>query len=414
VNFRAFLMTRRSSWLMLGLAICAGAPSASAQQMRYDDVVRNLRNPDAKTRLGAVRLLRDSKYPEAVVPMAPLVTDAVDEIQLEAIGAELSFFLIDDVRARKRVALLVEVRNPGIAPAAFELGSLGVWPRPVPPDLIKGLLNAVDDENPRVRLEAIYALGTIARPPLAQEFSAQLIKALDHYDPAIRTAAARVIGRLQVKSAGDALITAMNDSQSSVRTAAMRALGLLRETRATQALTDRFNHYGRGEEAWSALDALAWIGDPSSVPLFKARLSDKDAFMRRAAAEGLARAGDASELAALQMAAGNDGSSMVRAAMVFALQKLGQDYVPRLVEFLGTAKTASQAAEYLTELGPPVAPLLLPSLQDPSPEIRANVALILGAIGGQDALAALQPITQDRHREVVQAATRAIERIKMQ
>jgi HEAT repeat protein len=306
------------------------------------------------------------------------------------------------------------VRNPGIAPAAFELGPLAVWPRPVPPELIRGLLQALDDDNQRVRLEAIYALGTIARPPLAAEPAAQLVKALDHYDPAIRTAAARVIGRLEVKSAGDALITAMNDSQASVRGAAMRALGAIRERRAIEALTDRFNHYQKGEEAWAALDALARIGDPSGVPLFKTRLADRDAFMRRTAAEGLARAGDTTELSALEVGAGNDTSEMVRVAMVFALQKLGKDYVPRLVEFLGSARTAPQAAEYFAELGQAVVPLLVPSLQDPSPAIRANVAVVLGALGGQNTAAALQPLTQDRDREVVQAATRAIERLKMQ
>ena len=94
--------------------------------MRFDDVIRNLRNPDPKVRLAAVQLLRESKYPEAIAPMAALVTDPVDQIQLEAIGAELSFFLVEDVPAKKRVALVVEVRNPGRAPAAFELGPLAV------------------------------------------------------------------------------------------------------------------------------------------------------------------------------------------------------------------------------------------------------------------------------------------------
>src|SRR5947209_422589 len=55
---------------------------ASAQQMRFDDVVRNLRNPDPRTRLTAVRLLRDAKYPEAIAPMAPLVVDPLDDVQL--------------------------------------------------------------------------------------------------------------------------------------------------------------------------------------------------------------------------------------------------------------------------------------------------------------------------------------------
>lgn len=388
-------------------------PSFAAQQMRFDDVIRNLRNPDAKIRLAAVRLLRESKYPEAVGPIAPLIADPVDQIQLEAIAAELSFFLVEDIPAKKRVALVVEVRNPGTAAAAFEKGPLAVWPRKVPPELVSALLQAVDDENAKVRNEAIWALGAIARPPLAEPAAPQLIKALDHYDPAIRAAAAAVIGRLEVTPAGEALLKAVNDSSPDVRYAAMRALGAIHDERAVQALAEQFTFYVKGEGAWSALDALARIGHAASVPLFKANLANKDPFLRRGAAEGLGRSGDTSEIPALETGAGNDSSEMVRAAMAFALQKLGRNYVPRLVESLDRDKMAPQVAGYFSELGPSIVPALVPHLQDPSPAIRGNAAQILGAIGGADAIPALQRLTQDRNREVAEAAARAIERIKM-
>ena len=151
-------------------ALLVAATPTLAQQARYDDVVRNLRNPDPKIRLTAVKLLHESKYPEAVTPIAALVTDPVDEIQLEAIDAELSFFLVEDVPAKTRVALVIEKRSSGgRAMKAFEQGPLAIWPRAVPPELVKGLLTAVDDENARVRLEAIYALGAIARAPVDEE-----------------------------------------------------------------------------------------------------------------------------------------------------------------------------------------------------------------------------------------------------
>src|SRR5215210_7075802 len=267
-------MTRTVSLCLLASLLFCG--TSAAQQARYDDVVRNLRNPDPKVRSSAVRLLRESKYPESTVPVAALVTDPIDQIQLEAIAAELSFFLIDDVPDKKRVAFLVEVRNAAHAAAAFEMGPLAVWPRPVPPELVRSLLQAVDDENGKVRVEAIYTLGTIARPPLADEPARQLMKALDHYDATIRAAAAQVIGRLDVKSAADALIKALNDSNTDVRYEAMRALGAIHEDRAVAALTEQLKFYGRGSGAVSALDALAHIADPSSVPLFKARIGDKD------------------------------------------------------------------------------------------------------------------------------------------
>ena len=119
-------MIRRA---ILTTLVLSAAGAAWAQPARFDDVVRNLRNPDPKVRLNAVRLLREARYPEAIVPLAPLVNDPLDPIQLEAIAAELSFFLVRDLPERRKVGLVVEVRNRGTAEEAFELGPLAVWPR---------------------------------------------------------------------------------------------------------------------------------------------------------------------------------------------------------------------------------------------------------------------------------------------
>src|SRR5918993_201781 len=397
--------------LFFVLALCAGHP-AQAQQLRYDDVVRNLRNPDAEERMAALKLLRESKHTEAVEPIAPLVLDAMDGIQLTAIDTELSFYLVDDTPGRKRVALIVGVRNGGRAETAFASGPLAVWPRPVPGILLTNLLAAVDDENQRVRIEALYTFGAIA-PPAAHAYAPVLIKALDHYDPAIRAGAARVIGRLKIKTAGEALIKAVNDSQQPVRFAAMRALGDLGEVTAIRALSEQLDHYRKGEGAWSALDGLARIAHPSSVPTFTGRLTDKDPMIRRAAAEGFARTKDPAGRALLESAVSTDPSDAVRAAMAFALQRLGGNYIARLANSLDSAKLTPQVAGYFLELGPPVARELAVHLQDPSESIRANAATILGAIGGLNEAALMQPLLQDRSPDVRRAAERAIQRLTM-
>lgn len=386
--------------------------TALAQQLRFDDVVRNLRNPDPDARMSALGLLRESKHHEAIEPIAPLVLDPLDGIQLAAIDTELSFYLVDDVPGRRRVAFLVEVRNAGRAETAFTSGPLAVWPRPVPGVLLTNLLAAVDDENSKVRIEALYTFGSIA-PPAAGAYSAVLIKTLDHYDPAIRTAAARVIGRLKVKAAGEALIKAVNDSQQPVRFAAMRALGEIGEATAIGALTEQLDHYRKGEGAWSALDGLARLGHSSSVAVFTARLADRDPFLRRAAAEGLARTRDPSSRTVLESAVSTDSSDMVRAAMAFALQQLGGNFIARLANSLDSDKLAPQIAGYFLELGPTAARELAAHLKDPSDAIRGNVATILGAIGGPAESALLQPLLQDRSTDVRRAAQRAIDRITM-
>ena len=388
------------------------ATAASAQQLRFDDVVRNLRNPDPKLRLSAVRLLRDAKYPEAVAPMAPLVLDPVDDIQLETIAAELSFFLEQDVKAKRMVAFVVEKRKSALAAAAFDLGPLAVYPRDVPAELVTALLQAVDDESAKVRLEAIYATGVIARGPLAAEPVARLLKALDHFDPAVRVGAARVIGRLKIAAAGDALLKAVNDSQAGVRYAAMRALGAIRDERAVAALTEQFAYYRKGEGAWSALDALAQIAAPASVPLFTARLQDKDPFIRRAATEGLGRAGDAASVEVLERLVTTDDSTMVRIASAFALHKLGRNYAARLVDLMATAKVQAQGQEYVIELGAPLAATILPRIQEPDPDVREALIDVLGVIGDASAVPALQAATKDGDDSVAAAARRAIARLQ--
>jgi HEAT repeat protein len=403
--------------LVPALFVTAAVSALAQPPARFEDVVRNLRNPDPKVRVSAVRLLRETGYAEAIVPLAGVITDPVDSIQLEALDAELSFFLVEPVSAKKRVALVVEVRSEGTAPAAFEMGPLAVWPKPVPTELVDALLQAVDDTNKKVRVEAIYTLGVIgsgSHLKLSDTATASLLKALDHYDPAVRAGAARVAGRLQVKSAGDALLKAVNDSNAEVRYASMLALGEIREERAVQALTEQLTYYGKGQGAWSALEALARIAHPSSLPVFKARMTDKDPYLRRAAVEGLARTGEAKDVEPFVMQANEDESGMVRAATVFALYKKGQvSYLNRLIDFARDDRLLPQLQGYFVELGPAVISDVVVRLQEPDPDTRRNLVTILGALGDQSTVTALTPYKDDRNREVATAATSAIERIKM-
>lgn len=396
----------------LAAAVLSSALPISAQQLRFDDVVRNLRNPDPKARLSAVRLLREAKYPEAITPMAPLVLDPIDEIQLETIAAELGFFLEQDVKSKRMVGFVLEKRRSAIAQSAFELGPFAVWPRAVPGELVSALLQAIDDDNPKVRLEAIYATGVIGKAPLAADQVTRLIKALDHYDPAIRAGAARVIARLKVAEAGEALIKAVNDSKADVRYASMRALGTLREQRAIGALTEQLAYYKKGEGAWSALDALAQIASPASAQLFRDRLHDKDAYIRRAATEGLGRAGDTASIETFEKNATTDDSVMVRLATAFALQKLGRNYAARIVDLMASPKVTAQGQEYLLELGPAMVPTLVPRLQDPDPDMREAIADVLGVIGDATTIPALEAATKDRDASVASAARRALARLR--
>ena len=79
----------------------------------------------------AVQLLREAKYPEAIAPMAPLVNDPIDEIQLEAIATELSFFIGEDVPARRSGRVRRRAAEAGAWPPRRSTWvRWPSWPRP--------------------------------------------------------------------------------------------------------------------------------------------------------------------------------------------------------------------------------------------------------------------------------------------
>ena len=77
-------------------------------QVPFEQAVKDIDSPDAAIRLRAVQMFKSAGYPEAAVPLAKLVLDSKDEIQLEAIAAELNIFLAERLITRSRVAFVIE------------------------------------------------------------------------------------------------------------------------------------------------------------------------------------------------------------------------------------------------------------------------------------------------------------------
>lgn len=386
--------------------------TAVAAQPAFETVVLDLRNSDPAVRVKALRALADGGYPEAIGPMSRLLVDPIDDIQLETIERLLGFFVVDALQTRTRVALVIERRNPNLARSAFELGPFRLIPRPVPAELLTHLAGAMRDDLPRVRSEAVYALGVMARPPLDAATAPVLTDALRDTDAGVREAAARVLGALRVATAGDALVSAVNDPVEEVRAAAMRALGDIREPRAIQALGEQFEYYRKGLLAEAAFDAIARIGHPSSVPFFQAHLAHGNARVRRWAVEGLARAGDRTALAALDSLTAPKTRAEAM-ALAYARHRAGRPTVPQLVAGLRERDVEPQVMAYLVDLGRPIVGDLEAHLREPEPAVRERVAMVLGLIGGEEAVAALQRALPDTNVDVSRAVERAIARARL-
>lgn len=374
---------------------------AHAQPARFDETIARLKSPDARERLDALRLLRESVYPDAIGPVAPLVSDLDDRVQLAAIAAEVRFYLAEG-DAKTTIA------------EAFAGVPFTMYPRPVPADLKAALLRAsTGDGSWQVRQEAAYALGAIARDPLSQSDAALLIATLRHPDATTRAAAIRLCGRLQVAQAGDALVSAMNDPDGDVRLAAIWALGELRFDRAVSALVEFAAHFGPREAGLASLTALARIAHPSSAAVFRAALASRNAEERRIGAEGVGRIKDSAALPLIEQALASERDLRAQAGFLFALNRLGRKQADSLAMLLSDKGAFHVTRDYLRELGEPAIPALVAQLEHEDPGVRRGVVDVLGVIGGPDMANTIWTRQQDSIEVVRDATARALERLRL-
>lgn len=413
----------------LAVAMTLGAEARPAlAQATFEQTVAALGNDDPDIRLRAVQALKASALPESAVPLTRALADPSDQIQLEAIAAELNLFLAERVVPRRRVGLVIEVRNSISAASIFEQGGAALDPRPVPTGVLTALRGTIRDDNRRVAVEGLYAFGALAenaygadRQALLSASAEDLAAALAMDGADIRAAALRVINRLYAwrvgdaavnERVGDAVIDAINAREFAMRMSAMDTLGALRYERGIQALTDQFQHYEKGAVAAASLGALARVAHPTSAPVFASALSSKDPSIRLAAIEGLARIGDVAQAAAITTALAKERNDALLLAGQFAAVLLSNGPIDNIVGALERDRLRDQALLYLVDAAPGRAQVYSPHAEDPQPKIRELIVMALGLSGDPSAQSIVDRYTKDADPSVNRAAVRAAARLK--
>jgi HEAT repeat protein len=407
--------------------VLALALAAAAAQASFEQTVADLRSADVGERLRAARMLKQSAYPEAALPLASALRDSSDDVQLEAVAGELNIFLIDERAPQRRASGIVEHRDRIVAESAFAAGPF-VLGAAAPLEVVVALRAAAHDGVAQVAVEALYAFGTLAgglhgapRRELLRATGPDLAPMLGTSDLKLRLAAVRVLGRLFEQqpldepinlSVGDALITSLNDPSVEVRIAAMRALGSMRYLRALQALTDLFRFNARGREAEAALGALARIAHASSAPLFVSQLASRSPALKVAAIEGLARLGDRARAADIESALLGERNDSVLLAARFSAILLQNRSIDPVVEELTRDRLRQQALAYIVEIAPGQASAFSRFARDPDTRIRAGVADALGLSGDAGALEVVERMVQDPDPQVARAAEIAVVRLR--
>src|SRR5262245_18967942 len=424
----ALLATLISVVVPVGAIPQSSQQAAPAGQVTFEKTVADLSSQDAGTRLRAVQLLKAAGYPEAAVPMAPVILDPFDETQLEAIAAELNIFLTDKVIPRRRVGLLVEVRNRIAAETIFSAGPSAVGQSRVPAVVASNLAQASRDPNARVAVEALYAFGVLAgevpaadRPAVLRQSGPILAATIGATDPMLRLATIRVMGRVFARrpgdppieeSVGDAVITALNDRETVIQEAAMWAQGAMRYERAIQGLNELFQYHQRGPLASAAFDALAHIAHGSSLPQFVAQLNGRNPTFKLMAIEGLVRTGDRARAESIINAVSTERNDGIILAGHFANVLLAGGKVDAVVEALSRSKQREQALLYLQEIAAGQPQVLADHLQDPNARIRVDIVDAIGLSGDARALPLVEPLAKDHDPEVVKAVARAMARLR--
>ena len=265
-------------------------------------------------------------------------------------------------------------------------------------DWIKDL----SDADPKVRQGAAFALGKIGGEGGAAQAVDALTRALDDKDATVRDFAASGLGDVLTAlgdgsasywpTTGKELQAALKDGQPRVRRSAAYALGAFGPVAAPVrdeliAAAGDLSPIVRQNAAW-ALGRLGKEAGEDGVAQLSNLLKDDEPLVRRDALHALGEVGNPtahSAVPAMLKTAGAETDAVVRKAAVEALAHLvGKE-------------DRDNAAE------------LYPLLQDKDSETRFNAAIVLGVIGGREAVKALPTLVealkdQDPHFQELAAA----------
>ena len=364
---------------------------------------------DPQVRRAAVRSLGLIRDLDAVTMLLSALEDGVPEVRREAVIALVNLYTEQDAgffltREAKRLYARL---NPFSGPVAGD--DTVIEPDvTVAPAVIDGIAERLRDSHREVRFYAANSLGVLR----GQAAIPRMVEGMNGAEPNLQVAILRSFYKIRDRSvAGDVQPYLLNTNKK-VRNEALLTLGLFKSVEALPQIQTLYDQNPGRDVRLNCLEAMALIGDPGSLPVFRRHLSDGGPKYRQFAAEGIGRAGDDSVAASVSRAYLAEKKPAPRLAMSFALYSLGRkEHLDQMVAALKERMHHQQAQAYLLELKARVSPDLVTYLNDSNPLIRRRLCLVLGRIGDSTTAEKLRPLLKDDDTEVVSEATRALRRI---
>jgi HEAT repeat protein len=261
------------------------------------------------------------------------------------------------------------------------------------------------------RANAARAAGILRAQPAISE----LQKALQSRDETIILEAVRSIEKIGDLNAGSSLIPMLRDPNSKIRMAAAEAVGQLRVKESVEDLNTMVRGDRDKDVQRAALTAMAKIPDNGQDKVFLLYLRDKDDKLRAAAAEGLGRSGNPSDLKTVQEAFAIEKNESVRLSLAFAAVHLGdKNMITYLVDGLDSKFHRLEARPFLVELArdPQVLPELYTPLTSGTEQQKIELAYVVGRSGTRESEPHLERLSHDTNPKVAEAALRELSNLR--
>jgi len=241
-----------------------------------------------------------------------------------------------------------------------------------------------------------------------------LKKALQSRNTMIIVESVRAIEKIQEPSAGPDIVFLLRDPDPKVQVATAETAGQLRVKEAAEGLVDLAKNSERKEVRRAALIGLAKIPDNGEDKLFLLHLRDKDKQIRAAAAEGIGRAGNQTDVDTIQDAFAGEKAESPRLSMAFALVLLGDhSKIAYLIDGLESTFHRLEARPFLVELArdPAVLSELYTPLTSGTRNQRIHLAHVIARSGNRDSRSHLERLTKDLDPRVAGAAQRELKNL---
>jgi HEAT repeat protein len=411
-------------------------PPASSSTTATNPLIGLLKSPSEKVRIRAARDLGKSQDVSAIPALVEALSDPSEKVRREVVLAlaqmhqpeTLDAFIKASQDTNGEVCVLAvqsmvgyytgTVPSPGFSGFVkknwqrtvehFNPDTTRVAPGiSVDPKVVTALdATLKSTRSNRASCEAAKGLGIL----VARAAVPDLIQAAHSSDKNLSLESLNALSKIEDRSAGPQLVDLLDSPDKDIKQEACVTIGILRTRQAAPKLESIFENDADPKTKEKALEGLAYVGAPTSIPWFTKALESADKVTRTSAAEGLARAGDPKVLPELEKALTAERDADARLAIDFAMTALGKlDHLSDIVNELSSRARGDAARTYLIELARTNAflPKLYPYLQSPNSDVRKGLCTVLMFSGDQTSLDQLDRLSHDPNGDVSAQALRA-------